>query len=107
MSKVAFVFLHLGKQHPPSKRIIDILEESQIDGIVPIYAGSRNIKQWLTHNSQGIVVDKFPCFLVAGEGRKTRVYPGNKVKLIINMIQELLTSSASSPSNNDRDQGIS
>ncbi len=68
---------------------MEILEESQVNAITPIYAGSPTMKQWLTHNGQGLVVNKYPCFLVAREGMRTKVYSPSEVNTIIGMIREL------------------
>lgn len=90
MSKVAFILLHLGENHPPSVKLIKTIEESGVKAISSIYVGTDRMKKWLLQNGQGLVIqlNDCPCFLVAIEGKRTKVYPSRDVSKIIDMIKE-------------------
>lgn len=90
MTKVAFIFLHLGGGHPPSKEIMNMLEKSNVEAITLVDVRSEKMRKWLTNNEQGLKVTRFPCFLVAVEGQKTKVYPGSDASKVIEMIREFL-----------------
>ena len=88
MSKIAIIFVHKGTNDSESKKILDIIDNSGVTGITKIIANEETQK-WLKNNSKGVVVKKYPCFLVAQESRSTQIYNGNDVDIIIEMIKNL------------------
>ena len=89
MSKIAIIFLHLGNDDDKSKEILDMIEQSGVKGISKILATSDSTQSWLRNNAKGIVITKYPSFIVAQGGHSTQIYDGDDVNIIIDMVRKL------------------
>ena len=89
MVKIAIILVHLGEEDVESKRVLDIIAASNVKGISKILATDPSTQNWLKHNSKGVVVTKFPSFLVAYEGRSTQVYSADEVNVVIDILKEV------------------
>jgi len=89
MSRVAIILLHRGKDHAPSRNVLQHIKKSKVSGITEIQVRTDKLKEWLTHNSHNVEVNIFPSFLVAQEGERTQVYASNEVDIIIGIMKEL------------------
>ena len=89
MSQVAFIFVHNGSKDPESKNLLEQLKKSGTEGITKINANNPKIKQQLESNTKGIVVKKYPAFLVAQEGKTTQVYSGDEIGTVLEMVKKI------------------
>ena len=89
MSNIAVILVHMGENHPESKRILDIVNSSGLKGISKILANSPETQEWLCNNEKGIVIRNYPSFLVAQEGKNTQIYSSNDVNIILEMLKSI------------------
>lgn len=89
MSKIAIILVHLGEFDPESKDVLDAIAMSGVQGITKISADNDSIQGWLRNNTKGVVVTKYPSFLVAQEGKSTQIYGAAEVNEIIEMARKL------------------
>lgn len=87
--KTAFILLHMGENHGPSKEVLDLVNVSNVKGMTIINVTNDSTKSWLIHNANNIKVKDFPTFLIAMEGEQTIVHPASEASNIIGMLGEL------------------
>lgn len=93
MSRLSYLLLHAGEDDPESRQVLDIVTKSGLaDIIVPIHVNDEATKNWIQHNTMGVVVTELPAITIAQEGQRTQVYPGKAINTIIDQVRTLIMS---------------
>jgi len=90
MSKIAIIFLHLGSEDSQSKKNLEKIRSDHLDGITKINVTDPKRKQQLENNTKGIVIKKYPIFLIAQENKTTQQYSCEEYDTIKEIYQTLL-----------------
>jgi len=92
---MCIILIHAGVNHSPSNLALNrwYFFKNQCKSnsaiakcISEVEVVDNRVKQWLTNNSMGIVVDRIPCILVRRSGTKTIIYDIEHLDRIMNTL---------------------
>ena len=75
-TNISIILIHGGYKHYPSKCTLNIWNQykERYQFITDIEVVDNRVKQWLTCNTYGIVINEIPCILFCRAGNKAIIY---------------------------------
>lgn len=77
METIMIVLLHGGRQHEPSNKILEYIEQKNIEGITPICIVDEQMKR-IIENHKNIKITEIPSLIIYRDKNVSEVYPGTK-----------------------------
>lgn len=85
-TRTSLILIHGGENHYPSRLALNKWRSVPDYTLREIEVVDNRVKQWLRHNSQGIVVTEVPCILLCRADHQTMIYGINRLNDIIEQI---------------------